>query len=291
MNVNSQQGRRQASDFKIPETPAKNSIKSLALNVSSNQFNSTPKTLSRQSSKINQSLSFEDISPIKAVESCFVNLKQESKRQLEESVNHDNSSKKRKVLFGQKPKVNDDLMMEDDSFDQFLSQIDDKVLIGAKSSSNVKPVNHLKNQQPQRVTNNSQSIRSTTNQQANKQWIQYSQPVNKTMKNTNRNSIYSNTPSTFRSGLSSNMQITQVSSSIQFSDDSSLSVKERKSLSNNLKPNFSQQTSNNQIRPANRPNSQNNQINRIKCEVKSQPEDDLMMDDEDADFICSQIPG
>ena len=277
-----------SNHFKIPETPAKASTRLSSFSVST-QFNSTPKVVSRQSNKLNQSLHFEDISPIKGNDSCFVNIRQESKRALNDSINLDNAScKKRngKILFGTpvrqqqsnnqqtnkhtncSPSDDFDTDLVEDSFDMILSQVDDKLL-----STNT--------QQPRLRTNNQQRTQSLQSSQRINQQVRpktiYSQPVNR----PNSNYLSSNNARrpTVQQQLARNQSPSLQSigksaqaSSIQFKDDSSTLFAKQCSKMN-----------------ANNLNSVKRNSNQLKNEVRSQLSESYLMDDDDADFICSQV--
>ena len=148
--------------FKVPETPNKpNLIKPPTTN--SIQFFSTPKTVTRQRS-MNQSLNFENLSPIRSncIDNNLINLKADNKRALNDSLSEDASavSKRRngKVLFksvdenrpvGAAIELNKAIKPSkvartedsfDDSFDQILSQLDDKAILTEPNRPKIVPV-------------------------------------------------------------------------------------------------------------------------------------------------------
>lgn len=254
------------NQFKIPETPIKKLGKLGTSKLDTSvQFFSTPKVISRQQNKINQTLNFKGISPIKGScnENSLINVKSENKRQLNDSVDQESlTNKKRngKVLFVEKPK--DEFEFEDDSFDVLCSQLDDKELLRNKKTTNTKlnskpAIKSIqsrlqpfaqKNQMRARVADSSNRKQALFNGQTS---------TGSTM------SSRSNSPSLSSLQCRQSMNTrskTATKSSLQFTDDSS-----------NIFAVDSQES------PVNR---------QIK-----KPDDsmnDFLMNDED-DFICSQV--
>jgi len=339
------QEKLKSNDFKIPETPAKGLIKSNNQPNTARQFNSTPKLISRQLSRLNQSLHFEDISPIKGNDNCLVNVNQEGKRPFNDSMNEESTSNKKrngKILFPiqtstakqmQKHDDFDDLI--DDSFDMVLSQLDDKAISNGilltknnkqpPFKNNPPPIKQVKIEQncksdPEELfddsldvllsqiddkflTNGMQLNINSTNQklpirnnnqlpqranqriqQQFKPKIDYSRPIQQPIRSLSNNNLLTPVSRTSLSSTQSttSSRSTQVSS-IQFEDDSSSLF-----IRNSSKSKFiaKSQLANLHMNHVQVPGMSNN--NRVNIETKSQADID-MFDDDDADFICSQV--
>lgn len=262
--------------FKIPETPIKKLGK---LNKSkldtSIQFFSTPKVISRQQSK---TLNFKGISPIKGScnENSLINIKSENKRQLNESVDQDslmNKKRNNKVLFQKKDEEKDDFEFDDDSFDVLCSQFDDKELLRNKKVTNTKL-----NVRPNQPTKPVQSKTSFGLKDQIRPAYQRTQPISANKRQfdgqtsagssmSSQSSLKSNSPATSSQSRQSMQPMntrsrTTTKSSIQFTDDSS-----------NL---FAVES------PVNR---QNKNVKDVKIDDSI---NDFLNNDE-ADFICSQV--